>query len=394
MDHIKKVMDNAYKEGNFTEEKKRLTLEAIQKKKRTLILLPVPIVTTLFVVILILFISTMIQSTEQVEYVSTANGNEGTNLEEAYMKRILDGFNISTEEELEQYLSESDWLLQRALESGSSVFYRSYELSQWEREDLVSLLHHLYMWREAYGTKTLPFDTVATFYEVTRDAPFYVKVLSDFLEDETYMTSTEEKREIPVNYFGSMSQGNQIGLFCTIIFFILLFIWNVKSKVNLLFRFIPIVIILMCFIPFIYPVNNDYAYDETSIMQVAQNQLEFNGGVLENAATFENARYGLISVNNMRYMVTFIKDEHGYSYSGSQGGSGWVMVDSIIGNEEIGYIFGFFKGHPYSKVKLVGDGGQEVEIQVIPGESIIKKVELTRGSYRYYYYDEKGNEME
>ncbi|SOC39224.1 hypothetical protein [Ureibacillus acetophenoni] len=391
MDRIKKVMDDAYREGKFSDEKKSETLVVIQNRKKTF--QPVPVVATLFITILILLISTMIPPTEQVEYVSTERAD--VNLEEAYMERIHLGFNITTEEQLENYLSESDWLLQRALESGNSVFYHSPQLNQWERKDLATLLHYLYIWRDTYGSKALPFDTtVTTFYDVLREAPFYVKVLSDFFDDEPYMTSMEEIGEIPVTNFGAMSQGNQIGLIITIIFFIILFVWNTKSRVNLLFRLIPIVIILMCLIPFVSPVKNDYAYDETSIMQVAQKQLDLDGGLLENAATFNNARYGLISVNAKRYMVTFIEDEHGYSYSRSVGGSDWVMEDLNMGNGTMEYIFGFFKGHPYSKVKLVGDGGQEVEIHVTPGESVIKKVELTNDSYRYYYYDDKGNEIQ
>lgn len=398
MDRINKVMINVYKEGKFSDERKRATLQEIRKKKRSIH--PIPIVSTFFIAILCLLLLTtiqpnkLIQPNEQAEYVSSVN--VGINLEDVYMERILEGFTISTDAELEEYLSESDWLLQRALESTNSIFYSSPDLDQWERHDLAALLHYLYNWRETYGTKTLPIDTVETFYEVNKEAPFYVKVLSDFLEDGVYRTAMEEKESIPVTFFGAMSQGNQIGLICTIVVFILLFIWNIKSRVNLFFKLIPIAIILMCLVPFVSPVGNDYAYDETSLMRVAQEKLDFEGGVLENAATFDGARYGLISLNDKQhYMVTFIKDEHGYNFARSNGGSGMVHFDMLMGMNEGKniYITGFFEGHPYSMVKLVGDNGHEVEIKVTPGESIIKRAVMPNDTYRYYYYDEAGNEI-
>lgn len=389
MDRIKKVMVNAYKEGNFPEERKSIVLKEIQKRKR--IIHPIPLVSILFIAVLFLLISTMIQPTEQLEYAS--NVNVGTNLEDVYMERILKGFTISTEAELEQYLSESDWLLQRALESANIV--SSPDLDQWERHDLAALLHYLYIWRENFKTKTLPFDTVTTFHEITREAPFYIKVLSDFFENEKYMTSLEEKENIPITYFDSMTKTNQIGLICVIIFFILLFIWNTKKREKLHFKLIPIAFILICVIPLVSPVENDYAYDETSLIQVAQAKLKFQGGVLENAATFDDARYGLISVNDMHHMVTFLKDEHGYSFARSSGDSGWVHFDSKMGNKEgeSVMIAGFFEGHPYSKVELVGDNGHVVAFHANPGESDIKKVVLPSSSYRHYYYDEEGNEI-
>ena len=389
MDPIRKAMEEVYQEGEFSNERKMETIKLVRKKKRDWRIPTVAITFTLLFVICLIFI---IQPVDEQTSISTEQAPK--QLEMAYMERFSQAFRASTEDERMHYLSEGDWLIQRAIESGNSTFYNTPALTAVERENLASILHYLYLWRLEYGVKEIPIEPLSSFEEIKKSANTYVNVLGDYFEDNPYISAEQEKRDVPFSYFGSMTLEIKLGIIVLIIVFISLFILNVKNKSHILFKAIPIILIVLCIVPIVTPTTEKYGYDETSIMKAVIEEEQLAGATLTYAATFGNNRYALIRTGEgINYFASFNKEDHGYVLRGTEWGKYTVMIEPDI--EWNRYVIGLHEGHEIARIDLVGEEaskGEDITVNVEVGEANIRAINIPK-SFRLEYFNENDERM-
>lgn len=389
MDPIRKAIEEVYQEGTFSNERKTETIKLTQRKKRNW---RIPTVATAFTLLLAVFTLFIIQPADEQISISTEQAPK--QLETVYMERFNQAFHVSTEDERTNYLSESDWLIQRAIESGNSAFYNTPTLTVVERENLASILHYLYLWRLEYGIKEIPIEPLSSFEEIRKSADVYVNVLGDYFENNPYISAKEEKRDVPFSYFDSMTKEIKLGIIVLIIAFISLFILNVRNKSNILFKAIPIILIALCVVLMLMPNTEKYGYDETSIMKAVMEEEQLAGATLTYAATFGNNRYALIrTAEGINYLASFNKDDHGYVLHGTAWGKHTVMMEPDL--EWNAYIIGLHEGHEIARIDLIGEEaskGQDMAVNVEVGEANIRTVIMPK-SFRLEYFNENGEKV-
>lgn len=389
MDPIRKAMEEVYQEGTFSNERKTQTIKLARTKKRDW---RIPTVATAFTLLFVICLIFIIQPVD--EQISTSTEQAPQQLETVYVERFNQAFHVSTEDERTNYLSESDWLIQRAIESGNSTFYNTPPLTAVERENLASILHYLYLWRLEYGIKELPIEPLSSFEEIRESADVYVNVLGEYFENNPYISAEEEKRNVPFSYFGSMTQEIKLGIIVLIIVFISLFILNVRNKSNILFKAIPIILIALCVVPMIMPTTEKYGYDETSIMKAVIEEERLAGATLTYAATFGNNRYALIrTAEGINYLASFKKESHGYVLRGTEWGKHTVMMEPNIKLNR--YVIGLHEGHEIARIDLIGEEaskGEDITVNVEVGEANIRAISIPK-SFRLEYFNENGERM-
>ena len=392
MDSIRKALEDAYGEGRFSSQKKRETVEAVGRvkgKKRTF-----AVAVTVAVMTAVLLIS-LVQPSDQQLSVSTEKAPE--TVEEAYMERFAAAMITDDEEAVMTYLAESDWLLQRAIESGESAFYSVPELTRKERRNLSALLYYMYLWRIEMQGAEPPISNIASFDEVRMQSDLLVAAYERFFPDKPFTSSDEERGWLSNTYFGSMSKQNQTGLMWVIIGFGALFFLNVRMKSNLFFKAIPLVIILMCLVPFVMPATEKYAHDETSIMQAILDEEELEGARLTDAATFGNHRYALITTaEGVNHFAHFLKGENGYVLWDEKWGKEDVMMapQSQWGRQ----VIVVHEGHAIARIDVVGDvenEGMVIPVELEEGRPAIRAIVKPEGfkSFHYKYYNTDGETL-
>ena len=389
MDPIRKAMEEVYQEGTFSNECKTETIKLARKKKRDW---RIPTVVTAFTLLFVICLIFIIQPVDEQISISTEQAPK--QLETVYMERFNRAFHVSTEDERTNYLSESDWLIQRAIESGNSTFYNTPTLTAVERENLASILHYLYLWRLEYGIKELPIEPFSSFEEIRESADMYVNVLDEYFENNPYISAEQEKRNVSFSYFSSMTQEIKLGIIVLIIAFIGLFILNVRNKSNILFKAIPVILIALCVVLILMPNIEKSGYDETSIMKAVMEEEQLAGATLTYVATFGNNRYALIRTGEgINYLANFKKESHGYVLRGTEWGKHTVMMEPDL--EWNAYIIGLHEGHEIARINLIGEEaskGQDMAVNVEVGEANIRAVIMPK-SFRVEYFNENGERV-
>ncbi|KGR87774.1 hypothetical protein [Lysinibacillus odysseyi] len=392
MDPIRKALNEVYDEKHFSIHKKQDTVKLarnVNRKKRG------AAVTVAVTVMAAIMLFLLVQPAEQHVSVSTEKAPE--TVEEAYMERFAAAMVTDDKEAVMTYLSESDWLLQCAIESGDSAFYRSPELTAKERKNLSALLYYMYLWRiEVWGAKP-PIPNVASFDELRRQSASFVETYEEFFPDKPFISSKEEHGLLSNTYFGTMSKNNQWGLIGMMAIFGILFILNIKVRGNLFFKAIPLVIICICLVPFVMPAAEKYAYDETSIMEAVLNEEELKGAHLTDAATFGDNRYALITTaEGIHYFAHFLKNENGYVLWYTKTGKEYMMDASQPQWRR--QVVAVHEGHDMSKIELVGEyesEGTVIPVDLEAGKPTIRaivKPEFFK-SFHYEYYNANGEKM-
>lgn len=392
MDPIRKAFEEVYGERHFSNQRKQETLKVARGVKGKKRMFAIAIAVTIMAAALLFSLA---KPSNQHVSISTQKAQE--TVEEAYMERFQAAMVTDDEEAIMAYLSESDWLLQRAIESGESSFYQTPELTPNERRNLSALLYYMYLWRiEVQGAKP-PIPNVTSFDEMRRQSASLVETYERFFPDRPFVSSDEEHNWLSYTYFGSMTKENQWGLIWIIVGFAALFQINVKMKSNRFFKAIPILIILMCIVPFLMPATEKYAYDEASILKTVLDEKEIEGARLTDAATFGDNRYALITTaEGINYFAHFTKKHKGYVLQNSEWGKYKVMSSPDFRWNR--HVIGFHDGHEITRIDLVGD--EESEGTVIPVEieegtptiRAIVKPENFR-SFHYEYYNSEGEKI-
>ena len=392
MDPIRKAIEEVYGKERFSSDKKQETLKMARQVKGRKRAFATAIAATMMAVILLI---SLVQPSNEHVSISTEKAPE--TVEEAYMERFADAMVTDNEKAIMAYLSKSDWLLQRAIESGGSAFYQSPELTADERKNLSALLYYMYLWRiEVQGAEP-PIPNVTSFDEVRRQSASFVETYERFFPDQPFVSSKEEQSWFSHTYFGSMSTQNQTGLIWIIIGFGALFFLNVRMKSNKFFKAVPLAIILMCLVPFVMPTTEKYAYDETSIMEAVLDKEELEGARLTDAATFGDHRYALITTaEGVNYFAHFLKSSNSYVLWDEKWGREDVMTapQSQWGRQ----IIAVHEGHKMSKIELVGDyesKGTVIPIEIAEGAPTIRAIMKpdTFNSFHYEYYNTEGEKM-
>jgi hypothetical protein len=393
MDPIRKALEEVYGERQFSNQKKQETLKAVRRVKGRKRTFAAAIVMTIMAVILVV---SLVQPSNQYVSISTEKAPE--TVEEAYMERFAAAMVTDDEKAVMAYLSESDWLLQRAIESGESAFYQSPELTADERRNLSALLYYMYLWRlEVKGAKP-PIPNVTSFDELRMQSASFVEAYERFFPDKRYTSSSQEQTWLSTTYFGSMSKYNKTVLLCVIIGFGALFILNFRMKSNRFFKAIPLFILLICVVPFVMPASEKYVYDETSMMTAVLDEEEIEGARLTDAAAFGNHWYALITTEEgVNYFAHFLKNENGYVLWDTK----WGKEDFMMGSQSQWgrQIIAVHDGHEINRIDMVGDyesEGTVIPIEVEEGAPAIRAIVKPENfkSFHYEYYDGKGEKID
>lgn len=392
MDPIRKAVNEVYEEKQFSSHKKLGTLKLVRndrgRKRGGAVTLAVTVMAAIMLLLLV---------QPSAQHLSISTGEASKTVEEAYMDRFAAAMVTDDEEGVKVYLSKSDWLLQRAIESGESAFYRSPELTANERKNLSALLYYMYLWRiEVQGAKP-PIPNVTNFDELRRQSASFVETYEEFFPDKPFISNKEEHGLLSDIYFGTMSKRNQWGLMGIIAIFGALFILNVKVRGNLFFKAIPLVIICVCLVPFFIPAGEKYAYDETSIMEAVLSEQKLKGARLTDAATFGDNRYALITTaEGVHYFAHFLKN-----------GNGYVLWYTKTGKEDMmdasqpqwrRQIVAVNEGHDISKIELVGEyesEGKIIPVDLEAGKPTIRAIVKPESfkSFHYETYNADGEKM-
>lgn len=392
MDPIRKAMGEVYGEGHFSKHRKQEIMKAARRIRGRKRPFAVAIAVTIMAVILLF---SLVQPSNQHISVSTEKAPE--TVETAYMERFAAAMVTDDEKAIMAYLSESDWLLQRAIESGESAFYRSPELTPRERRDLSALLYYMYLWRiEVQGAEP-PIPNITSFDEIRRQSASLVQTYEEFFPDKPFISSHQEQSWLLNTYFGSMSKHNQSVLIWIIIGFGALFILNVRMKSNWFFKAIPLLIILMCVVPFLMPAAEKYAYDETSIIAAVLEEEELEGPRLTDAATFGNHRYALITTaEGLNYFAHFLKNENGYVLWDVKTGKEHVM--DALQSQWRRQVIAVHEGHAIAAINLVGEyenEGTVIPVEIEEGKPAIRAIIKPENfnSFHYEYYNSEGEKV-
>lgn len=392
MDPIRKALNEVYEENCFSIRKKQDTLKLVRhgngRKRGAAVTIAVTVMAAIMLFLLV-------QPAGQHVSVSTEKAPE--TVEEAYMERFAAAMVTDDEEAVMTYLSKSDWLLQRAIESGESAFFRSPELTSNERRSLSALLYYMYLWRiEVQGAKP-PIPNVTNFDELRRQSASFVETYEEFFPDKPFISSKEERGLFSNTYFGTMSKYNKWNLIGVMVIFTALFLLNVWVRGNLLFKVIPLVIICICLVPLVMPAGEKYAYDETSIMEAVLSEEELKGAHLTDAATFGDNRYALITTaEGLHCFAHFLKNDNGYVLWYAKTGKEDMMDASQPQWRR--QIVAVHEGHAMSKIELVGEyesEGTVIPVELETGKPAIRAIVKpdTFKSFHYESYNANGEKV-
>ncbi|MGE7625107.1 hypothetical protein ACQKMD_19385 [Viridibacillus sp. NPDC096237] len=429
LDPIRDVMKNGYKHGRFSIQKKRETIEKIRGKKKTNLYPYMAMVLTSFALIALIFI--LIELPTDQEEVVVSSGNSSTKVNQAVTQTVEERLDLFTElvklratddskvEKIEElrntFFVQNDWLLQRAIETGKSLFYESPDLSKSERTSLIELLQYMNAYvvkgdegapevYEAFSENQAFRDVVSNSRELKKTLANYV-ALPDYPKDLAKpLTFTEKVASLPILTLGSF------------ILFVLLFvavvIITIRGRRRNWIFVLPLVFLVLGLIG-LY--NNQevklYGDDETMMLQSITSALDIyadEGEPIENiknlelvtAAAYDDKRVALAKADDQYILASFgLKNGH-YLYEKMEWGSNMTLSSYQRTFDGGNFSSSFYNNIPnVAKVKFVKKGystffqvkPQETLFWTIPGE--ILNEALSEG-YFAEFYDEKGNVVE
>ncbi|MGE7920507.1 hypothetical protein ACQKM9_16445 [Viridibacillus sp. NPDC093762] len=425
VDPIRDTMKNGYREGRFSTQKKHETIEKIRRKKKhnlypyiAMVLTSVALITLTFRLINL--------PTEQQEVIVNGN-NSSTKADQTVTKTVeervalftelvkLSASNDSKIEKIDElrntFFVQNDWLLQRAIETGNSLFYESPDLSKSERASLIELLQYM----NAYvvkGEEGIPevykvFSENQAFRDVVSNSKELKKTLANYVALPVYPPDllkpqkfTEKVASLPILTLGSF------------ILFVLLFVAVVILTIsgrrrNWIF-FLPLVFLVLGLIG-LY--NNQevklYGDDETMMLQSISKALDIyadKGEPIKNikklelvtAAAYLDKRVALAKADDQYILASFgLKNGH-YVYEKMKWGSNVTLTSYQRTFDGEDFSSSFFNNKSnVVKVKLENKGFSTF-FQVEPKETVFWTIPseilddaLSEG-YFVVFYDGKG----
>lgn len=394
-DPIREALNNAYKEQTFSDQKKDEIITNIHTKRKVWM----PLIATIIVTCCVLFLTFSLLH-NPIKEVSLSSIQVPNSVETAYMERWNEFLIVANSEQKEQvtiqYLAKSDWLLQRAIESGQSLFYSSPTLTADEKLALNELLHYMYLWvKEPNVTLNIP--SIQTFKDLTDLAPKLVETMRESYKEDQYVSSSQEKQKSKLRLL--YAQPNEIiGLLVFLGFFVFLLYRNWKGNRNYFFVAIQMsVICLVLFVMFI-PKSGKYAYDETTLLQQSistfdEPTIEPTKAKFSYAVTFGDERYVLVDLGNgINGLAHFSKNEGGYTWLSSQWGRQLIFHDFGANRR----VVAVQEGHGVSRIDIVETNSKRViSVSINPDEAGIYLIDTPDNlqSYELQFYSENGDRM-
>ncbi len=300
MPDIKESINEVYGERTLSEGAKRGIISGSSLKKpykRSKFSWQPLVVSASIVALLFIFVLTLTKTDVQQMSSSELAPNDA---DDAVMERVNsflavleDG--IISEEERSLYLMKSDWSLQLAFDTGTSIFYNRPNVTSREAQDINTLLQRMYTFIESEQPVkgALDLDKAETFTEFLPLISTWNDELKPYVEEE-YVSSLKEK-PISKKVFFNISLIGQLITVSFILLFLYLFIQNIRFERKWHFFIFHVLALLFFAQAFIQNTSNSVVYDETSILREMYSWDE-NGdkihGKLLDIAQFGDSRYG------------------------------------------------------------------------------------------------------
>lgn len=395
-DPIREALKNAYKEQTFSQQKKQEIMTTIHNKRKKWM----PFIATMIVTCsVILFMFTLISKSNTELEISLSSIKAPDSVEVAYMERWHEFLAVASSEQKEQasiqYLSKSDWLLQRAIESGHSSFYSSPPLTADEKLALNELLHYMYLSVKKPNV-TLDIPQVQTFQQLKDLAPELVEKMR-VSDNDRYVSSSEEMQRSKLRIF-YLQPMEIIGQLLFLGAFIYLLYSNWKGRRNYFFAAIQISVICLLLVAMFIPKSGKYAYDETTLLQQSiatfdEPTIEQANAKFSSAATFGDERYVLVDLGNgINGLAHFSKNERGYAWSSSQ----WGKQDIFQELGDNGRVIAFQEGHGVSHIDIVeSDTQRKISLNLNPDKAGIYRIQIPNDfrSFEVKFFNKNGERM-
>lgn len=318
-DKICEAMQEVYREGRFSHEKKLETKRKAMRQERLWKPYLFTAIMTCAVVLLLVFLVKIEPIPPEVAWSETTG-----NVEKLYMERWQQYNEVVAadfrEKERTAYLATSDFSLQQ------SILNRHYEPS------LAQLLSYMsYVVGNKEYTTILPKNM--TFAQLTAQAPKLVQQLEQQYGPIQMMTFPTEK--LPNMNVFYMDVWQIVGSLAIFSFFAYLLYSNLRGNRNYIFATIQIAILLMMIISMLSPLNEQYVTNEEELLaqSIAPYQ-EFMGewtnisqAKIAHIASFGNRLDVLVKLeDDICVYATFQQDDKG---------RGFIYQSSVWGRNEV-----------------------------------------------------------
>lgn len=408
MNSLKDHINEVHKEKHFDLERQLETIQKARQKKagrRKFHWQP------LFATVGIAFITLLFvyfQVEQQPANLPASSELAPEHAEVAFMERlaqfqqiIADG--TITDEERRQFLSTSDWLLQRAFESGNSLFYNRPKMTADEVLQVNMLLSYMneFVEQHEHVRKLANIELEGeSFREVLALLPEWNAHFATLIPN-TYVPTNEEK---PRTNNAFLNGPLNIKLLWTVGFLLLVyaFVFNLRYMRKILLGVIQISLIFFFGSAFFKEDTRLYGHDETAIMHsINQNNEMKNSETLLAAATFHNVRYVLtrFSDNSRIGISIFSRGDKTYELYGGHylhSSANIVIIPNSLEYLEQGNIVGIADNSKITKVVLTDNyTNEQYEIEIDPVKANIYRLIIPEQLKGYYIdvYDVEGERV-
>ncbi|MER2000851.1 MAG: hypothetical protein ABS882_13850, partial [Lysinibacillus sp.] len=314
---------------------------------------------------------------------------------------VADG--VITEQERREYISRSDWDLQLAFESGSSIFFNRPAMATEDIKQVNELL--FYMYRIVYDqvvveqfhlTKSEP-----NFETILQLAPSFNKEAKAFVSD-TYTSSLQEK-PFTKNAFLNLHIGWQLFILMLFTLFLYLFIQNIRIDRKKFAGVLQLLFIVIIGSFFVIKDTKLYSYNETALMESAHahvTEIDSKASVkdLLAIAQYDEGRVALFELQDERLMLMdYVESNGDYKFQGSsiQYGSD-THVFGLSESYEWQYIVGVKDTAKFSAVSMFDNIlKEEYKIPIVPRIKLYLLVTPEQSRSKYLnWYDASGKRIE
>lgn len=365
MTKLKEWMDDVYKEQRFSHNKKLETLQkARSSKPRVIHWMPIACMLSAAVVLFVLAGSWP----QQIRELSISSILAPYNANMEMIERVEHFYAIAsdgvvTDEERRAYVKTSDWLVQRALESGNSIFYNRPNVTEEQATAFNEMLYFMYEFiytKKDAAAIAGQLQLYRNYDALLADVSRMNEVLAPFVE-RSYTSSLNEK---PISNNAFLNAPWWVKLIAIVLFllFCYSFYVNIKTNRRIVLGMIQLGLIVLLTLSFFKADDQLYGYDETSIAQSMDahmalfEETKYVDELLA-AAEFEGGRYGLAHMSNGQLLLAKFEEEDGMYVLRSSNASEQIVetMPAMDYAEDNRYIIGVAPNSGIAKYELVDE---------------------------------------
>ena len=405
MPSIKESINQVYKDRYFSQEKRQETLRKLQQTNRKRSLQWKPAFMSIGIVIVLLL---LVLSSSKDESIQTSSTLAPFDADIALVERVqqfqsivADG--VISEQERREYISRSDWDLQLAFESGTSIFYNRPAMSTEDIEQVNELLHNMYriVYDQVAVEQFQQTKLETNFETILQLAPSFNKDAKTFVRD-AYTSSLQEK-PFTKNAFLNLHIGWQLCILLLFTLFMYLFIQNIRIDRKKFAGVLQLLFIGIIGSFFFIKDTTLYSYNETALMESAHahvSKVDSKASVkdLLAIAQYDEGRVALFELQDERLMLMeYMNYDGNYKFQSSS-----IQYDSFTN------VFGLSESYEWQAIVAVKDTAQfsavsmydyilkeEYEIPIVAGAKLYLLVTPEESRSKYLnWYDASGNRME